>query len=64
MEEFFKVNWLSCIDGKVRTFEFDSYVDDPVNRRYVFQNTETDEVLTINYEEMAHMITAPIRKLI
>ena len=61
-EEVYKINWLSMVDGKIRTFAFTEYVDDPVNRRYIFHNTDNDKILTLNYDDTAHMITAPVNE--
>lgn len=58
-EEKFKVLWLSVTTGTLKSFVFDDYADDAVNRRYVFIDSDTDKHLTLNYDDVGYMITAP-----
>ena len=62
MEEKFKILWTSRTTGNLKKFVFDDYIDDPVNRRYVFMDTNKAENLTINYDDIAWMITSPVIK--
>ena len=58
-EEIFKVLWLSKTTGVLKSFVFSSYNDDPQNSRCLFIDDESDKVLTLYYDDIAYMITAP-----
>ena len=60
--EYFKVLWTTK-KGVIKTFVFDSYIDDPQNKRYIFTNEELLKVLTINYDSFDYMITAPYKPI-
>jgi hypothetical protein len=61
VQEHFKVVWMSKATGAIKTFVFDSFQDDPQNKRTLFINEELDKVLTIYYDDLSYMITAPYR---
>lgn len=58
-EETFKVLWLSKTTSVLKSFVFTTYHDDPQNRRSVFINDDLDKVLTLYYDDLAYIITAP-----
>jgi hypothetical protein len=58
-EDVFKVLWLSKTSGALKSFVFTSYNDDPQNSRCLFIDDDNDKVLTLYYEDIAYMITAP-----
>ena len=43
----------------MKTFPFDQFDDDKQNRRYVFIDSEKDKVLTLFYDDISYLITAP-----
>jgi len=60
-EELFKVLWLSKTNGAMKSFLYDIYHDDPQNKRIIFSNTNTDEVMTVYSDDTGWMLTAPIK---
>ena len=57
--ELFKILWLSKTTKTLKTFLFDSFNDDPQNKRCIFIDNDLDKVLTLNYDDVAWMITSP-----
>lgn len=45
--------------GLMKTFLFDGYADDPQNKRMIFTDSEKDKVLTLFYDDISYLITAP-----
>ena len=58
-EEVYKVLWLSKTTGALKSFVFNRYNDDPQNSRSLFIDDDNDKVLTLYYEDISYMITAP-----
>lgn len=58
-EQIFKVLWLSKTTGALKSFVFTNYQDDPQNGRSIFHDEDTDKVLTLYYDDLAYIITAP-----
>lgn len=63
MEEWYKVLWLSKTSKTLKSFVWDEFVDDPQNKRSVFSNTITLNVLTLHYDDTAWSITAPYKPI-
>jgi hypothetical protein len=63
MEDRFKVMYMTLTSGVIRTFTFDSYEDDKQNKRYLFHDENSDKVLTLFFQDISYMITAPIKNL-
>jgi hypothetical protein len=57
-EPIFKVLWLSKTSKSLKSFVFTLYKDDPQNKRSIFQNEDTDKVLTLYYDDLAYLITS------
>lgn len=58
-EQTFKVLWLSKTTSALRTFIFTNYPADPQNKRSIFHDEDSDKVLTLYYDDLAYIITAP-----
>ena len=57
--ELFVVTWLCKYSKKVKTFTWDEYYDDVMNKRMVFTNLDTGVTLTVYGDSYAWMITRP-----
>ena len=63
MEQRYKVLYMTITSGVLRSFTFDSFEDDKQNGRCIFQDEETDKILTLFYHDISYMISAPIKEL-
>lgn len=61
-EERFKVLYITKTSGVLRKFTFDAFTDDKQNGRYIFQDDQTDNILTLHYHDISYMLTAPIKE--
>lgn len=58
-EELFIVKWLCKVTKKQKSFLWTHHIDDVMNKRVIFTNEDTLEVVTIATDSLAWMITRP-----
>lgn len=59
MDEVYRVTWYCKYTKKAKTFLWHEFNDDVMNKRIVFSNDISGEVLTISSDSYAWMVTRP-----
>ena len=59
-EELYKVVWLCKYSKKKMNFVWTHYVDDVLNKRMIFSNDDTQEVITIAQDSYGWILTRPL----
>ena len=58
-KELYKVLYSMKSAPEMRVFIFTDFSDDPQNGRVIFIHDDLDKVLTLYYDDISRMITAP-----